>query len=339
MDRPTVIPPAQGRDRGRRGLRLVADNGCAPPEKARLRRPTKARRLALGPDASLDDAIARILFSCLNHFTANASALRDTGDPEAVHQLRVALRRLRALLSLLKRKASVPDVDEISRQAKAIAAVLGEGRDWDVFREGLAQGPHESLGDDPAFIALLDAVELRRHRAREAARAALAAPSTAHFLGKLRDLLAGRPWRESLKGCEAKGSARVFATRALNRLHRRAMKKCVGLDGLSPQRRHRVRIALKKIRYAGEFFESLFSRKPARDYLRLLAAIQDGLGEENDRATAARFLNELEKADSAREAARAVWFLRGWSAAAAHLGESKTTEAMRRLKKLEPFWL
>jgi triphosphatase len=335
MDPPSGFSPTEGPPPAeRRGLRLVADNGGARAEPPAAWAPVKAERVTLHPDSTLDAAIVCILSSCLDHFAANAPALRKTEDPEAVHQMRVALRRLRAFLALLKRKASITGLEEIAGQAKALAGVLGEGRDFDVFREALEQAPALSLGAEPSFIALIKAVELRRHQARKAARVALAAPATTQFMRALRHLIAERPWRESLKGCEAEGSARVFAVQALNRLHRRAMSKGEGLEDLPPEQRHQARIALKKIRYGAEFFQSLFARKRVHDYVRHLAAAQDLLGEENDRATAARILCEIENA----ETAPAIWFLRGWSAAAASLGESKSAEASRRLKKLEPFW-
>ncbi|WP_162009783.1 CHAD domain-containing protein [Methylocystis heyeri] len=211
---------------------------------------------------------------------------------------------------------------------------MAEGRDWDVFRESLERRLDDGRPMEPGFAALLDAVELRRRREREIARAALAPSAVAEFACDLRKILAQRPWRDAIEGCNARGSARIFAVAALTRLHRRAGRKCEGLERSTPERRHEARKALKQTRYAAEFFQSLFAKKGARAYLVGLAVAQDLLGQENDRATASRLLGEVETA----ETARAVWYLRGWSAAAAALGESPALEASRRLKKLEPFW-
>ena len=52
-----------------------------------------------------------------------------------------------------------------------------------------------------------------------------------------------------------------------------------------PRQRHRLRIALKKLRYATEFFEALY-RKSTRPYLAALKDLQDGLGHLNDVAVA-----------------------------------------------------
>jgi triphosphatase len=334
MDRPSGFSPAKGPATGRPRLRLVADNGPCGAPADRPKGAVKARRMALDPRIALDDALAAVLSSCIDHFAANAPLLHRIGDAEAVRQLRVSLRRLRAFLSLLRGEACVEGLDEIAGRAKAIAGFLAEGRDWDVFRESVERRLDSGPPMDPGFVALLDAVELRRRRETEIARAALTPSAIAEFACDLRKLLAQRPWRDSVEGCRAQGSARIFAVAALARLHRRAGRKCEGLERSTPERRHEARKALKKIRYAAEFFQSLFAKKGTRAYLVGLAVAQDLLGQENDRATASSLLAALENA----ETARAVWYLRGWSAAAAALGESPTLEASRRLNKLEPFW-
>jgi CHAD domain-containing protein len=339
MDRPLGCPGPDGAASSARALRLVASDGEILGSRRQLTVPVKAARLSLGADDSIDDAIALILSGCLDHFAANIPALCETGDAEAVHQLRVALRRLRAFLGLLKRIAPANlELATTATRAKTLASALGEARDWYVFGEGLERGPREILREEPGFFTLLDAVELRRLRALEAVRAMIAAPATQQFVRELRGLISRRAWRESARGLEGKGSARAFAARALNRLHRRGLKRCEGVAALRPELRHRARIALKKTRYAAEFFESLFCQKTARAYLRNLAIVQDQLGEDNDRQTAARLLGEITADDASQETMRAVCFLRGWRAQAQQRGVTATKESERRLRRLKPFW-
>jgi CHAD domain-containing protein len=339
MDRLLGCPGPNGAASSARALRLVASDGEIVDPRRKAAVPVKSARLALSADDSFDHAIGRILGDCLDHFAANIPALRQTGDAEAVHQLRVALRRLRAFLGLLKRVAPANlELASTATRAKTIASVLGEARDWHVLREGLERGPREFLREESGFFALLDAVELRRLRALEAARAAIGAPMTQQFVGELRGLIARRAWREGSKGLEEKGSARAFAVQALNRLHKRGLKRCEGVAALEPAQRHRARIALKKARYAAEFFESLFCRKAARTYLRGLATIQDQLGEDNDRRIAARLLSDITAEDASQETLRAVCFLRGWRAQAQQRGLIAMKEGERRLRRLKPFW-
>jgi triphosphatase len=339
MDRPLDCPGPDGAHSFARALRLVASDGeiLGPRRKAAV--PVKSVRLALSENDSFDVAAGRILGDCLDHFVANIPALRETGDAEAVHQLRVALRRLCAFLGLLKRVAPAnPELATAASSAKTIAGVLGEARDWHVLREGLERGPRAFLREEPGFVALLDAVELRRLRALQTARAAIGAPSTQQFVRELRGLVARRAWREGSEGLAESESARAFAVKALNRLHKRALKRCEGVAALEPEQRHRARIALKKARYAAEFFESLFCQKAARTYLRGLATIQDQLGEDNDRRTAARLLSDIAAEDASQETFGAVCFLRGWRAQAQQLGAAATKESEKRLRRLKTFW-
>jgi CHAD domain-containing protein len=339
MDRPLGCPGPDGAACSARALRLVVSDGEIVGQGRKSVVSVKSERLALSPDESFDGAVERILGDCLDHFAANIPALRQSGDAEAVHQLRVALRRLRAFLGLLKRVVPAnPELASAATRARIIARALGEARDWHVLRDGLERGPREFLREEPGFFALLDAVELRRLRALEAARAVIVAPTTQQFVRELRGLISRRAWREGSRGLEEKGSARVFAAKAMNRLHRRAVKRCEGVAALEPEQRHRARIALKKARYAAEFFESLFSQKAARAYLRGLATIQDQLGEDNDRRTAARFLSEITAEDASQQTLRAICFLRGWRAQAQQRGLIAMEESERRLRRLKPFW-
>ncbi len=339
MDRLLGCPGPDGAASSERALRLVASDGEIVGRGGKAAVPVKSERLALSADDSFDHAIGRILGDCLDHFAANIPALRQTGDAEAVHQLRVALRRLRAFLGLLKRVVPAnPELANAATRARIIASALGEARDGHLLCEGLEQGPREFLRDEPGFFALLDAVELRRLRALEAARAMIVSPTTQQFVLELRGLISRRAWREGSRGLEEKGSARAFAVKALNRLHKRAVKCREGVAALEPEQRHKARIALKKARYAADFFESLFCQKTARVYLRGLATIQDQLGEDNDRRTAARLLSEITAEDASQETLRAICFLRGWRAQAQQRGLIAMKESERRLRRLKPFW-
>lgn len=336
MDHPDDCNGRNAPAAGRPQLRLVARNGTTIADDKPA--PTKAATLALAPKASLSQAIAAVLSGCLDHFEANAAVLQATGDPEAVHQLRVALRRLRAFLGLMKRRIHCPEFVAAATRAKGIANALGAARDWHVFRAALEGGPRTLLRDEPSLPALLDAVETRRLRALEAARAEIGSPATQAFLLGLRKLVAQRGWVRGAEGAEEKGSARAFAAKALDRLHRRALKRCEDIDKLSPERRHEARIALKKARYGAEFFESLFSEKSARAYLSALAQIQEKLGEDNDRATAARLLAEIGASEAGRDAAPAARILTEYNAQAQSRSVAASGKYEKRLRRLEPFW-
>jgi triphosphatase len=323
-----------------RGVRLVGglDAGATAGNVG----PVKGCAPALDPEISLDDALASIICAALDHFVANCPALRIGADAECVHQMRVALRRLRACLSFARRRfPGAPALEAGAARARALANALGEARDWDVFCENLDQGPRQRLAHEPSFYALLDAMELRRAAAYDNARALIAAPATRQFALDLRQAAARHAWREQAPAdapsSDAPGSAKAFATRTLERLHRRAVKKCEDLAALPPEGRHAARISLKKARYAAEFFQSLFDeRAAAKKYLRTIAKIQDSLGADNDLAIGARLIRRAAGDDP--KTAFAAGFLRGWQEQAGEAQRRRNRKNERLARRLEPFW-
>ncbi|PPD18571.1 MAG: hypothetical protein CTY30_05885 [Methylocystis sp.] len=296
----------------------------------------KATPIQLSDDETLEDAAVEIFSASLQHFLANVPLLQTSSARESVHQMRVALRRLRAAIGLLRPALAGPSLETAGERAKTLASVLSGARDWDVFAAALNADPREALGDDPSFHALTDSVEAFRDKAYRAAHEAVSSDATAQFIEDLRLTLERRDW-EVRPEMRARGSACTFAAHALARLRKRLLKKSKGLATLSAEERHKVRIALKKTRYGADFFEGLFEdRKAARAYLRALGDMQDQLGVFNDMEVANGLLDRIDAENPA--AARASGFIRGWVAHAARQGGDHAKKSEKRLKKLTPFW-
>ncbi len=99
----------------------------------------KAERLTLDPAATVDGALSAIVRNCQEHWLANEAAALDGGDPEGVHQMRIALRRLRSAMSLFA-KAIPPDQRSwLKTDSGWVAGNLGPARDWDVFLGSVLQ--------------------------------------------------------------------------------------------------------------------------------------------------------------------------------------------------------
>ncbi len=107
------------------------------------------------------------------------------------------------------------------------------------------------------------------------------------------------------------------------------------LESGSPEERHAVRIAAKRLRYIAEFFAPLFPRKRARAYLKALTGVQDVLGRLNDATTALRVANE----SGGTQADAATGAVRGWVAAQAAALEPEIASAWRRFARAKPFWI
>jgi len=308
------------------GLRLVPVGPAAQ----------KAKPVKLLKSDSVEDAAVCVFSAALDHFEANIPAFLAAQSAESVHQMRVALRRLRAAMGLF-RGALLGEKLEMARdRARSLGSTLGDARNRDVFHDMLSQGPGLALGgDDPSLRALLDALERRRTSAYRAARDAVGGKESEVFLADFRKAIASRDW-EPAPGAADEGSAVDFARDALTRLRKRVLKKSKNLAERSPEERHQARIALKKSRYAAEFFESLFDSDAAADFSATLAEMQDGLGAFNDMAMAGRLLDEIDRDGAAT--LRASGFVRGWFAHSAQDAIDHARKSEKRLRKLKAFW-
>lgn len=305
--------------------------GTADTEAAGVR----AAPVRLSPSDSIETAASGIFLTALDHFATNAAIFAQSETIESVHQMRVALRRLRAAISLFRSALAGSGLATAAVRAKTIAATLGDARDSDVFLQMLEAGPGATM-EAPNLCALRAAAQGDRDAGYAAARKMLQDAGTPAFIDDLRRLIAAHDWIAA-PGAEEAGSARVFAKTALARLYKRARRKSRHLATQTPDERHAARIALKKARYGAEFFESLFDhQRAARDFTRTLAMLQDGLGAFNDLAAANRQLARLHADDASLAAA--AGFVRGWFAHAARASADHAQKSEKQLKALKTFW-
>nr|WP_252393736.1 CYTH and CHAD domain-containing protein [Candidatus Rhodoblastus alkanivorans] len=301
-------------------------------------RPVKAKPADLPPDANLDEATARIILGAIDHYLVNWASLRASDDPESIHQMRVALRRLRSALGMLKRAIPCPEFEVFREEAKDLASALGPARDSDALRELIEDGPMGHFGDKKDFAPLLDALEERRAAAYADSRALIESPRPSVFVLRLSAFVARRGWRNAVSGPELSRLTEpvaVFAAQALDRVHKRVRKRGKKLVTLPDEQRHQVRIALKNLRYGGEFFAACFNEaRDATPFLRAAANLQGLLGAHNDAASADHFLCQ----SHATEAARAAGVVSGWYARGAIIADENLAREWKRFKKIRPFW-
>lgn len=245
----------------------------------------KAESVLVGSGISAADAFKRIIQSCIRQFRLNEALLVSSRNPKALHQARVAIRRMRSAFSIFKPMIG-DDAAGLREELKWLAAALGEARNLDVLLE---RAPAGALRDrvvaarEETYDSLLEM--LSDHRAR------IVLLNVAHWLEQ------GR-WIDS-DGGEVDGNepARAFAGSALARFRRRVKRRGKGLAALDDETRHEVRKDSKTLRYASEFFAFLFDRKRAqRRQKRFVAAVEgleDRLGALNDLATAPHLLEKL----------------------------------------------
>ena len=257
---------------------------------ARARRATKAEPLTLPGDATTAEAFGRIAETCLRQFRLNEPLIVER-DVSGLHQSRVALRRLRSAISMFRKVVADERSDEIRLRQRTLAATLGDARNLDVLIERLH-------GDCDG--ALLAELQTKREAAYDRALAALdTADARLLSLDVLEwaELGRWRTWPSEDAAAVLASPARDFAAGVLDRHRRRVKKRGANLSRLDPEQRHQLRIEAKKLRYATEFFSSLFEGKKkqrrARNFRAALEALQDNLGALNDIATGEALAQDL----------------------------------------------
>ena len=304
----------------------------------------KAQLPALDMHATVDDAIQAILRRCVEQWCANEAAAHDGSDPEGVHQMRVAIRRLRSAFSVFGRLVDPESRSRLSGEAKAIVNSLGPARDWDVFLTELLAPVRASRPNDAELARLAEAAEAARAKGYAQARAAIEAPSYTRYLLQLGQWIETRGWRDA---ATERGKAWLdlpivdFAAHVLTKRHRKALKLGRQFAELSAADRHQVRIALKKLRYASEFFHALYAKKHTKPYLGALKELQDNLGHLNDVAVAEQLIGCLTAEAAGEQGNRlrtAGGLVLGWHARGAADLEPATVHAWKAFAQRQPFW-
>jgi len=307
-------------------------------------RTSKAASSGVAGAGSVDDAITVLLAGCQVQIMANQAAAEGGGDPEGVHQMRVALRRLRSAVSVFRREVPSASLATVAGEAKWAASVLGPARNWDVLLGETLPAVEAGLAEEGLAIdlaGLRQAAEPLRSRAYATVRAAIVDPRYNRFLLSLGRLIERRAWRNDVASetlAALSEPVEPFARRALARLDRKAAKQGEHFKRLSPEARHELRKSLKKLRYASEFFRPLYPEAEAKRYLRRLSALQDALGAANDIATALPLVEEI--AGAATEAAvhRAAGAVLGWQLRDHREAGGPLKAAWADFKDVRPFW-
>jgi CHAD domain-containing protein len=286
-DLPLLPPRAALAEEGRA---LARDGGGAAP------RPRHRGAPDLAGAATVEDALLRAVGHLLDVMLHQAPGCRLDAGPEGVHQLRVALRRLRSVLKAFRPAARGPALDELDEGLKALARRLGPARDWDVFLAGLAAEAAAALGEDRRLSGLKRAAEAKRDAAYHALRRELDGPNFRRLALDGVSLLLRRPWRADADADAAVLDAPLaeFAAPLLEKRWRKLREGGDGMAGHSLEELHEVRLEAKRLRYVAELFAPIWGGKASRRFLKRLSALQEALGTVNDAAVARGLLGALD---------------------------------------------
>jgi inorganic triphosphatase YgiF len=324
-------------------VRSIATRGYALIDRDRRSAQTRsAEDMTVHASMTVEGVLQDIGRHCISHALGHEAAAVE-GEPEGVHQMRVAARRLRAAVSALKIIIPASDYQWVSGELQWLAGELGPARNWDVFTASLLRPVEQALPVEVSLGCLLEAAEQRRRAAYERAKEAIASRRYTLTILQLTRWFEVRGWRDqSVSEQAALLSAAIgdLAPRLIEHRWRRARKRSRHFDRLSPDERHKLRIALKKLRYTIDFFEDLFDGDDVQALMRRLKPLQEDLGHVNDVRTAHFLVEEVSQHVNkcANEISRAGGIMLGWHDRGLMDREAKLRKDIRRLRRAKPFW-
>lgn len=307
-----------------------------------------ARPLKIGRGMSVEDAFRVTLLECLAHVAANVAAVTRSREVEGLHQLRVGLRRLTVAFSAFGEEFRTPAQRELQERTKAFGSSIAPARELDVFADELFKPPVEAAGDDAAFALLRERLDTAR---REAWDRAIERVSSVEFAILLDDVAAAaqsRGWNAAAGGdikdrLALRAPVKSIAPRKLDEYLIKARKRARHLKTLEQRDCHRLRISLKKLRYAAEFYGPLYKKKKVKRFVSRLKELQDLLGAFNDAGQVRSTLSLLTADEALSPRAQADLFfasglINGWHCARALRLGKKALKRWDRFKHTEAFW-
>jgi inorganic triphosphatase YgiF len=323
------------RSKAERGYRLLGTDGLMPQA-------VRVGPVALDPAMSVEAALERIGRRCLTHLLSNEQAAL-AGEPEGIHQMRVAVRRLRSALLALKRPLQKKHYRWASEQLRWLAHALAPVRNLDVFAASLVRPVTQTLSTGLDFERIIDATERRRRAALDQAKQVILSERYTESMLRMLQWFAAHGWRDQRISEHAVVLLAPIADVApdlIERHHRKARKRSKRFEQLTATERHRLRIALKHLHYTVEFLGSLFDKDQVRTFLKCLKSLQDDLGYANDVRVAYDLVDQISEATNqdTRAINRAGGIVLGWHERLLADRNPKIRKHVRRFRRLDPFW-
>jgi CHAD domain-containing protein len=255
-------------------------------QMAELRKALEVTRLKSLRNATTGVYARAMLRQIFGDFVAHEPGTRLGEDPEELHQMRVASRRLRATIDLFE-PALTPEFAYLKEELRWVGGMLGGVRDLQVQRASLLD-----LIDGFELPASNPLIEKLAQQTRDAQGAVAKALDSSRYRNLVQGMTAALS-AESDAADESKSPIRPYASAALRDRYKTVRKRAARLRIDSPDAElHRVRIKIKRLRYAAETFQPLFGKrlKPLRGEAK---ALQDLLGEHQDHVAARAWMGEI----------------------------------------------
>jgi len=297
----------------------------------------KARQLKLVRDADTHSAFKQIAWECIHQLQSNQDMVLYGTDVEGVHQMRVALRRLRSAFVLFRKTLGRANSAALLVELGWLGDALGKARDLDVFVTQTLPAVMTQFESHAGLQQLRDKALIAQAEAYAEVRVAL---STQRYHALLLTLAAWLEYERWHKGVHDTKRSKVLsvARTSLTKHYKQLRQAGESLLTLSSEERHVTRIAAKKLRYAAEFFASLYSSTKSQSFIRNLTQLQDQLGILNDITITHKLLHQLIGSCYESEVNEALHIFAGWNACNAIHSLAGMDKVWRKFVSQKPFW-
>lgn len=238
--------------------------------------------VALAPDVTIGQAVARICLHLVGEMKTNEPGIINDVDSEFLHDFRIAVRRTRSLLSLMKKVLPAESCAYFQKEFSWLGSVTGPLRDIDVYlleKEAYLSLLPESLRS--GMHCFFDQIQTRRVDELKILRKHLGAPRYQNLIDDWCAFLE-QPDSELHDGAGA-GRCRTFADKMILKRFNSFLRHGDAIHDSTPDEKlHKLRIRGKKFRYLLEFFKSFYDQKEMSAFLKHMKKLQDNLGTFND---------------------------------------------------------
>jgi triphosphatase len=231
----------------------------------------KACPVEIGREMDVGQVFVRIVHECLRHFQLNEPLIVEQRDPGALHQARVAVRRLRSAFTFFAPAIRKGSLRPLRKELRAFVGPFGDARNLDVF---LAAHRRELNTSDCRKVMAA------RARAYDRVIEKLKAQSSRELHLRLVEWTASGDWQKRA----ASTPIERFAAGRVNAAWRKVKRHRSSLRNLDEQHLHRLRINVKKLRYTVDFLAPLYAKKQVRKFAAALEEVQECLGLIHDEA-------------------------------------------------------
>jgi len=292
---------------------------------------------------SLPDVLRQLTWSCLQQYQDNLPGVMGYGNlakegAEYLHQMRVALRRLRVVMWMMKKISEDEYLAELYKDVTAMGVNLGRVREWDVFIMKILEPLCRSLPKHEGLKMFLEQCERKREEYYDDLREDVQVRQRQRLLLRFSSWMNGDYWEREVWQQEESMNTREFAIHRLSKLSKRFKSKSHRLKNKHPEQLHALRILAKKLRYSSEFLAPSFDKRRSKQFLAALGKLQEVLGKINDIEVSDRLLGALKETSARTEDQDVFSLIKEWIDQSARDLHVDLRKSLKKATEQPDFW-